>query len=54
MGWNIVGKNWDNVSKQLNKWYNEGLVIFKHLNVEMLHVFKHKSVTVFFAAQDLM
>lgn len=36
-GLNIVGGIWDIVCTNLNKIYEEGLVVFRHCNSEMLH-----------------
>ena len=40
LGLNVVGNIWDNVSTLLNynKIYNIGLIVFRHLNAEQLHV----------------
>ena len=35
---NVVGIIWDNVSTQLKNISNKGLVNFRPLNVEMLHI----------------
>lgn len=37
LGLNIVGNIWENVSTQLNKIHNKGLVVFRHYQEEMLH-----------------
>jgi len=35
----IVGNIWDDVSTQLNRIYNIGLVVFTHFTAEKLHMF---------------
>lgn len=37
--WNI----WENVSSQINKMSDKGIVIFRHFNTEFLHI-KSKTV----------
>lgn len=37
-GLKIFGNIWNNISAQFNKIHNIGLVIFRHFNVEKLHI----------------
>lgn len=38
LGLSIVGNTWDNVSTQLDKMFIKSLVMFGHVNVEMLQI----------------
>lgn len=41
---NIVVNIWDNISTQVNKQHNRGLVIFRHSDAEFLHIISLRSI----------